>query len=197
MFHLRGLILICIIFFFSTLMAVPKTEKATFAGGCFWCMEGPFESLPGVISVTSGYAGGKEVNSTYEDVSHGRTGHRESVQIEFDPSKIRYEELLKVFWKQIDPTDNGGQFADRGNQYKPGIFYHNKSQKKATEESKRSIAKSGKFSGPIIVEILPFTSFYPAEDYHQNYCKTHPEHYKLYRKGSGREAYLERIWGKH
>ncbi|WP_036043612.1 peptide-methionine (S)-S-oxide reductase MsrA [Leptospira alstonii] len=197
MFHFRVLILVCAVFFFSTLIANPKTEKATFAGGCFWCMEGPFESLPGVISVISGYSGGKEVNPTYEDVGHGRTGHRESVQIEFDPSKIRYEDLLKVFWKQIDPTDGGGQFADRGNQYKTGIFYRDKTQKKAAEESKQRIEKSGKFSGPIVVEIIPFTSFYPAEGYHQNYYKTNPEHYKSYRKGSGREAYLEKIWGKH
>ncbi|AYV56487.1 peptide-methionine (S)-S-oxide reductase [Leptospira kmetyi] len=198
MFHSKVLFSFFLsLFFFSSLFAVPKTEKATFAGGCFWCMEGPFESLPGVISVTSGYSGGKEVNPTYEDVGYGRTGHRESVQIEFDPSKIRYADLLKVFWKQINPTDNGGQFADRGNQYRTGIFYHNDSQKKAAEESKQEIAQSGKFSAPIVVEIIPFTAFYPAEGYHQNYYKTNPDHYKAYRKGSGREAYLENLWGKH
>ncbi|TGM97946.1 peptide-methionine (S)-S-oxide reductase MsrA [Leptospira yasudae] len=197
MFYSKVLIPLGIFFFFSPIWSAPKTEKATFAGGCFWCMEGPFESLDGVISVTSGYSGGKEVNPTYEDVGYGRTGHRESVQIEFDPSKIRYAELLKVFWKQINPTDNGGQFADRGNQYRTGIFYHSEAQKKAAEESKQEIAKSGKFKGPIVVEILPFMAFYAAEGYHQNYYKTNPDHYKAYRKGSGREAYLESVWGKN
>ncbi len=130
MVYFRILIFICLIFFFPNLTAAPKMEKATFAGGCFWCMEGPFESLPGVISVVAGYSGGKEFYPTYEEVSRGKTGHRESVQIEFDSSKIHYEELLTVFWNQIDPTDNGGQFADRGNQYRTGIFYHNQIQKK-------------------------------------------------------------------
>ncbi|WP_036073596.1 peptide-methionine (S)-S-oxide reductase MsrA [Leptospira noguchii] len=193
MFHFKVLISICSIFTFSNLSAVPKMEKATFAGGCFWCMEGPFESLPGVISVVAGYSGGKEFYPTYEEVSRGKTSHRESVQIEFDPSKIRYEELLTVFWNQIDPTDNGGQFADRGSQYKTGIFYHNQTQKKAAEKSKLEISKSGKFSGSIVVEIIPFTSFYPAENYHQNYYKTNSEQYKKYKKYSGREDYLERI----
>ncbi|MCH1911523.1 peptide-methionine (S)-S-oxide reductase MsrA [Leptospira noguchii] len=193
MFHFKVLISICSIFAFSNLSAVPKMEKATFAGGCFWCMEGPFESLPGVISVVAGYSGGKEFYPTYEEVSRGKTGHRESVQIEFDPSKIRYEELLTVFWNQIDPTDNGGQFADRGSQYRTGIFYHNQTQKKAAEKSKLEISKSGKFSGSIMVEIIPFTSFYPAENYHQNYYKTNSEQYKKYKKYSGREDYLERI----
>ncbi|WP_036026622.1 peptide-methionine (S)-S-oxide reductase MsrA [Leptospira noguchii] len=193
MFHFKVLISICSIFAFSNLSAVPKMEKATFAGGCFWCMEGPFESLPGVISVVAGYSGGKEFYPTYEEVSRGKTGHRESVQIEFDPSKIRYEELLTVFWNQIDPTDNDGQFADRGSQYRTGIFYHNQTQKKAAEKSKLEISKSGKFSGSIVVEIIPFTSFYPAENYHQNYYKTNSEQYKKYKKYSGREDYLERI----
>ncbi|EQA73255.1 peptide-methionine (S)-S-oxide reductase MsrA [Leptospira noguchii] len=193
MFHFKVLISICSIFAFSNLSAVPKMEKATFAGGCFWCMEGPFESLPGVISVVAGYSGGKEFYPTYEEVSRGKTGHRESVQIEFDPSKIRYEELLTVFWNQIDPTDNGGQFADRGSQYRTGIFYHNQTQKKAAEKSKLEISKSGNFSGSIVVEIIPFTSFYPAENYHQNYYKTNSEQYKKYKKYSGREDYLERI----
>ncbi|MBM9501533.1 peptide-methionine (S)-S-oxide reductase MsrA [Leptospira sp. 201903071] len=196
MYYSKVFIVFVLLIFLSPLNAGPKTEKATFAGGCFWCMEGPFESLPGVISVTSGYAGGKEVDPTYEDVGNGRTGHRESVQIEYDPSKIRYLDLLRVFWKQINPTDNGGQFADRGNQYRTGIFFHNEAQKKAAEESKKELEKSGKFSAPIVVEILQFTSFYPAEAYHQNYYKTNPDHYKSYRKGSGREAYLENLWGK-
>ncbi|WP_016753229.1 peptide-methionine (S)-S-oxide reductase MsrA [Leptospira kirschneri] len=193
MVYFRILIFICLIFFFPNLTAAPKMEKATFAGGCFWCMEGPFESLPGVISVVAGYSGGKEFYPTYEEVSRGKTGHRESVQIEFDSSKIHYEELLTVFWNQIDPTDNGGQFADRGNQYRTGIFYHNQIQKKTAEKSKQKISKSGKFSGSIVVEIIPVTSFYPAEEYHQNYYKTNSEQYKKYRKYSGREDYLERM----
>ncbi|ASV09564.1 peptide-methionine (S)-S-oxide reductase MsrA [Leptospira interrogans] len=193
MFHFKILIFIYLIFFSFNLTATPKTEKATFAGGCFWCMEGPFESLPGVISVVAGYSGGKEFYPTYQEVSRGKTGHRESVQIEFDSSKIRYEELLTVFWNQIDPTDNGGQFADRGNQYRTGIFYHNQTQKKAAEKSKREISESKKFPGSIVVEIIPFTSFYPAEDYHQNYYKTNSEQYKKYKKYSGREDYLEKM----
>ncbi|XDD50736.1 peptide-methionine (S)-S-oxide reductase MsrA [Leptospira sp. WS92.C1] len=197
MFYSNVFLVFSLLFFFSPLSSDTKTEKATFAGGCFWCMESPFESLPGVISVTAGYAGGKEINPAYEDVANGKTGHRESVQIEYDPSKIQYSELLKVFWRQINPTDNGGQFADRGNQYRTGIFYHNESQKKIAEKSKKELEKSGKFKTPILVEILAFTSFYAAEGYHQDYYKTNREHYKSYRRGSGREAFLESLWGKN
>ncbi|TGK36429.1 peptide-methionine (S)-S-oxide reductase [Leptospira gomenensis] len=196
MFYLR----ICLLLSFGILIAPsyagPKLRKATFAGGCFWCMQGPFKSLPGVVSVTAGYSGGKEISPSYEEVSSGKTGHRESVQIEYDPVKTEYSDLLKIFWKQINPTDDGGQFADRGKHYRTGIFYHDEEQRKIAERSKQEMEKSGRFKGKIVVEIVPYTSFYPAEGYHQNYYKTNPERYKAYRKGSGREAYLERIWGK-
>ncbi|MDV6237241.1 peptide-methionine (S)-S-oxide reductase MsrA [Leptospira ellisii] len=196
MFYLR----ICLLLFLGISIlpsyAGPKRQKATFAGGCFWCMQGPFKSLPGVVSVTAGYSGGKEISPTYEDVSAGKTGHRESVQIEYDPSKTEYYELLRIFWRQINPTDDGGQFADRGKHYRTGIFYHDEAQRKIAERSKTEMEKSGRFKGKITVEIVPYTSFYAAEGYHQNYYQTNPERYKAYRKGSGREAYLERIWGK-
>ncbi|MCR1795496.1 peptide-methionine (S)-S-oxide reductase MsrA [Leptospira sp. id769339] len=174
---------------------IPKLETAIFAGGCFWCMEGPFEKLPGVISVISGYTGGKEKNPTYEDVGYGRTGHRESVLITYDPKKIDYSRLLDTYWRQIDPTDPGGQFADRGNQYKTAIYYKNEAQKKLAQEFKDKIGASGKFSSPIVVEILPASEFYPAEEYHQDYYKKNPAHYKQYRKGSGREDYVKEVWG--
>ncbi|TGK12164.1 peptide-methionine (S)-S-oxide reductase [Leptospira fletcheri] len=173
-----------------------KLETAIFAGGCFWCMEGPFEKLPGVVSVVSGYCGGKEKNPKYEEVGHGQTGHRESVLITYDPEKIKYETLLETYWRQIDPTDDGGQFADRGKQYKTAIFYKNNIQKKMAENSKRSLAMSGKFQKPIVVEILAASDFYPAEEYHQDYYKRNPDHYKQYRKGSGREDYLRKTWGQ-
>ncbi|TGK07607.1 peptide-methionine (S)-S-oxide reductase [Leptospira semungkisensis] len=172
-----------------------NTETAIFAGGCFWCMEGPFEKLPGVISVVSGYTGGKEKNPTYEDVGYGRTGHRESVLVTYDPKKVNYAVLLDTYWRQIDPTDAGGQFADRGNQYRTAIYYKNESQRKLAQEFKDKIGASGKFSAPIAVEILPASEFYPAEEYHQDYYKKNPEHYHSYRKGSGREEYVNRVWG--
>ncbi|PJZ71467.1 peptide-methionine (S)-S-oxide reductase [Leptospira perolatii] len=173
-----------------------KTETAIFAGGCFWCMEPPFEKLPGVQSVISGYSGGKEKNPTYEDVSYGRTSHRESIQVTYNPKMISYEKLLEVFWKQIDPTDDGGQFADRGRQYRTAIFYKGESQRKLAEASKKKLISSGKFSKPIVTEILPAENFYPAEEYHQNYYLKNPDHYKAYRKGSGREDFIEKTWGK-
>ncbi|GBF39212.1 methionine sulfoxide reductase A [Leptospira johnsonii] len=158
-------------------------------------MEGPFEKLPGVISVISGYTGGKEKNPTYEDVGYGRTGHRESVLITYDPKKIDYVKLLDTYWRQIDPTDPGGQFADRGNQYRTAIYYKNEAQRKLAQEFKDKIEASGKFSSPIAVEILPALEFYPAEEYHQDYYKKNPSHYKQYRKGSGREDYVIKVWG--
>ena len=169
-------------------------DKATFAGGCFWCMEPPFENLDGVFEVVSGYAGGEEENPTYQEVSAGMTGHREVVQVVYDPSKVTYEELLEVFWRQIDPTDSGGQFADRGNQYETA-FYHDEEQKILAERSRDELAQSGRFERPIVTEILPAGAFYPAEDYHQDYYKKNSTHYKRYRKGSGREGYLEKTWG--
>ena len=170
-------------------------QKATFAGGCFWCMEPPFENLEGVFEVVSGYSGGSEENPTYQQVSAGMTGHREVVQVVYDPSKVSYEELLEVFWRQIDPTDSEGQFADRGNQYETAIYFHDDEQKMLAEKSRDELAQSGRFDRPIVTEILTAGPFYPAEDYHQDYYKKNSTHYKRYRKGSGREGYLEKTWG--
>ncbi|UCD86090.1 MAG: peptide-methionine (R)-S-oxide reductase MsrB [Deltaproteobacteria bacterium] len=171
-----------------------EARTATFAGGCFWCMEAPFQDLEGVLEVTSGYMGGKLANPTYERVSSGKTGHREVVQITYDPAKVSYGQLLEVFWRQIDPTDDGGQFADRGSQYRTAIFYHDREQKALAEKSRKELGRSGRFPGPIATEIIKATEFYPAEDYHQDYYRTSPAKYKRYQKGSGRQDYLERMW---
>lgn len=175
--------------------AKPELARATFAGGCFWCMEPPFEKIDGVVSVTSGYTGGKETGPSYEEVSSGRTGHVEAVQVKYDPRKVSYDYLLQVFWRQINPTDDGGQFADRGKQYRTGIYVHNQHQKKLAEASKRKLEKSGVFKKPIVTQIIRATAFYPAEGYHQDYYKKNPSHYKQYRRGSGREGFLEKTWG--
>jgi methionine-S-sulfoxide reductase len=169
--------------------------KATFAGGCFWCMEPPFEKLEGVISVTSGYTGGTKQDPTYEEVSSGKTGHAEAVQIVYDPATVTYEKLLEVFWMNIDPTQPDGQFADRGRQYRTAIFYHDEEQKRLAEASRASLERSGKFSRPIVTEVAPASAFYRAEDYHQDYYKKNAIHYKLYRIGSGREGFLKKTWG--
>jgi len=173
-----------------------KLAKATFAGGCFWCMEPPFEKLEGVVSVTSGYTGGKESAPSYQEVSAGRTGHLEAVQVKYDPSQVSYEYLLKVFWRQIDPTDDGGQFADRGKQYRTAIFAYDRTQRELAEASKRQLEKSDVFKAPIVTEIRWAEPFYAAEAYHQDYYKKNPSHYKRYRAGSGRSGFLESIWGK-
>ncbi len=170
-------------------------QTATFAGGCFWCMEPPFAREEGVIKVAVGYAGGKEKNPAYEELCSGRTGHRESVQIAYDASKISYEKLLDIFWQQIDPTDELGQFADKGSQYKTAIFYHDEMQKQLAEKSKLDLEKMKKFEKLIMTEILPFTSFYPAEEHHQGYSRKNPIRYKAYRIGSGRDSYLKGKWG--
>lgn len=172
-----------------------RYEKATFAGGCFWCMESAFDGVEGIVDVVSGYAGGQEPNPSYEEVSTGRTGHVEAVQITFDPEKISYEKLLDIFWRHIDPTDPEGQFADRGPQYRTVIFYHSDEQKRLAESSKEKLSKSGKFSKPIVTDIKPFTTFYPAEDYHQDYHKKFPARYQQYFSGSGREAFIRSVWG--
>lgn len=166
-------------------------EEATFSGGCFWCMQPPFDSLRGVSSTTVGYTGGKEKNPTYDDVCLGKTEHLESVQIVFDPSVITYEKLLDVFWLNVDPTDGGGQFVDRGMHYRTAIFYHSEEQKKIAEESKNKLAESGRYPGPIVTEIRPAMEFYPAEDYHQNFYEKNPIGYASYKMGSGRERYIE------
>jgi len=171
-------------------------KKATFAGGCFWCTESDFEKLPGVVKVTSGYTGGQKENPTYSEVSSGGTGHVEAVQVYYDPAKITYEELLDYFWRHIDPTDGGGQFVDRGSQYRSVIFYHDEEQKRSAEKSKEALGKSGKFNKPVATEIVKLTQFYEAEDYHQDYYKAHSFKYKYYRHGSGRDQFLEKTWGK-
>lgn len=176
--------------------AAERLEKATFAGGCFWCMESPFEKLEGVREVISGYTGGAVVNPTYEQVTTGATGHLESVEVLFDPAKVSYEKLLDVFWKQINPTDAGGQFVDRGSSYRSAIFYHGDEQKRLAEESKKKLAASARFDKPIITPILPAGPFYRAEDYHQDYYKKNPTRYKFYRFNSGRDQFLARVWGK-
>lgn len=167
---------------------------ATFAGGCFWCMEQPFERIDGVEDVIAGYTGGRTENPTYDEVCSGATGHVEAIQVYFDPSRVSYEQLLDVFWRQIDPTDAGGQFADRGNQYRPVIFYHSAEQKQDAEKSKERLVRSGRFAKPIVTDIKTFTQFYKAEDFHQDYYKKCPIRYGLYKKGSGREVYLKDVW---
>ncbi|WP_346428476.1 peptide-methionine (S)-S-oxide reductase MsrA [Alicyclobacillus mengziensis] len=169
-------------------------ELATFAGGCFWCMVKPFDQWPGVVSVTSGYTGGHKENPTYEEVCSGRTGHVEAVQIAFDPLVFPYEKLLDVFWHQIDPTDDGGQFCDRGSSYRTAIFYHSEEQRQIAEASRQALSENGQFSRPIVTPILPATEFYRAEEYHQNFYMKSPQHYRMYRAGSGRDQFLRNIW---
>lgn len=171
-------------------------EKATFAGGCFWCMVPPFEKLDGVSEVISGYTGGHKVNPTYEEVSSGTTGHMEAVEVTYDPTRVSYEKLLNVFWRQINPTDAEGQFVDRGSSYRSAIFYNNEEQKKLAEKSKKELEQSGRFEKPIVTEIRPAGPFYRAEEYHQDYWKKNPIRYKFYRYNSGRDQYLGKIWGK-
>ena len=173
----------------------PVEKVATFAGGCFWCMESPFEKLDGVKEVLSGYTGGSEKDPTYKEVSSGRTGHAESIQVKYDPSRVSYRKLLEVFWRQIDPTDGGGQFADRGDHYRTAIFFHDEEQRRLAETSKAELAKSGRFEKPIVTGIVPAGRFYAAEDYHQDFYKTNPERYRSYRVGSGRAGFLEKTWG--
>jgi peptide-methionine (S)-S-oxide reductase len=170
-------------------------EKATFAGGCFWCMEAPFDHLPGVVSVTSGYTGGKVKNPTYKQVSAGGTGHAEAVQIVFDPSRIGYAQLLEVFWHNTDPTVKDRQFCDIGSQYRTGIFYHGEEQRLAAEKSKEALERSKPFKEPVVTEIVPAGEFYPAEEYHQHYYKKNPIRYRYYRSGCGRDRRLEELWG--
>ena len=170
-------------------------ETATFAGGFFWCMEPPFEALAGVVSVTVGYTGGTEQQPTYEQVSSGKTGHAESIEVRYDGSQVSYERLLEVFWMNIDPTTPNQQFADHGSQYRTAIFYHDEKQRRLAEASKDALARSGTFTSPIVTQIVPASTFYPAEAYHQHYYKTHALRYTLYRIGSGREGFLKKTWG--
>ncbi|MEO8460808.1 MAG: peptide-methionine (S)-S-oxide reductase MsrA [Dokdonella sp.] len=172
-----------------------QTATAIFAGGCFWCMVHPFDQLSGVISVTSGYTGGNTVDPTYEQVSSGSTGHAESVQIIYDPSKIGYAKILDVFWHNIDPLAVDAQFCDHGDQYRSAIFTSDAEQQKVAEESKAKLQASGRFDKPIATQIVPASAFYPAEDYHQDYYKKNPVRYKFYRFNCGRDARLEEVWG--
>jgi peptide-methionine (S)-S-oxide reductase len=177
----------------SAAAAEPQRAIATFAGGCFWCMEGPFETLPGVASVTSGYTGGQKKNPSYEEVSQGTTGHAEAVQIVYDPAKVSYEQLLEIFWHNIDPLTANAQFCDRGGQYRSGIFVHDEAQRRAAEASKARLA--GRFQQKIVTEIVAASIFYPAEEYHQDYYKKNPIRYATYRAGCGRDRRLKALWG--
>jgi peptide-methionine (S)-S-oxide reductase len=199
---LGGLMISLVALFSGTGMAADapgkvsaKLAKATFAGGCFWCMEPPYDKLPGVISTTSGYIGGKTVNPTYQSISSGTTGHAEAVEVVYDPAKITYEKLLDVFWKNIDPTVRDRQFCDSGSQYRSGIFFHDAEQKRLAEASKAALMKSKPFAGDIVTEVTMATTFYPAEDYHQDYYLKNPVRYSIYRNGCGRDARLKQLWG--
>jgi len=172
------------------------TERATFAAGCFWCMEHPFDELPGVISTTSGYTGGHKDHPRYEEVSSGSTGHAEAVQVLFDPKQVSYQQLLDVYWRNSDPTTANRQFCDVGNQYRPAIFYHNTEQKRLAEASKRAIEQSRPFASPVVTEIVAATPFWPAEEYHQDYYLKNPLRYKFYRYNCGRDQRLEQLWGE-
>lgn len=174
----------------------PELATATFAGGCFWCMEAPFDKLDGVVSTTSGYTGGNVDHPSYEEVSSGTTGHAEAVEIVYDPAKVSYEELLEVFWVNVDPTDAKGQFCDRGSQYRSGIFYHSDEQRRLAEASKKKVDASGRLPKPVVTQVTEATAFYRAEEYHQDYYQRHAFRYKLYRRGCGRDGVLEKLWGE-
>jgi peptide-methionine (S)-S-oxide reductase len=202
--HVPGLPLIIGMLFMGLLASAQATKdhtssdrlaKATFAGGCFWCMEPPFDKLDGVISTTSGYTGGHKENPTYEEVSSGTTGHAEAIQIAYDPEKIRYGELLQIFWRNIDPTDGGGQFCDRGTQYRTAIFYHDEEQRRLAQQSRQAVIDSKGFK-EIATEITAASTFYPAEEYHQDYYKKNPVRYKFYRYSCGRDKRLKELWGE-
>ena len=169
--------------------------KATFAGGCFWCMEGPFDQVPGVVSTTSGYTGGSVKRPSYEQVSTGTTGHAESVEVLYDPTKVGYAQLLEVFWHNVDPTDGGGQFCDRGNQYRTAVFFHDDEQRRLAEQSKKDLEASGKLKRPIVTQVVPAGEFYAAEDYHQDFYKKNAFRYRYYRLNCGRDARLKELWG--
>jgi peptide-methionine (S)-S-oxide reductase len=179
----------------ATPAPAPGQAVATFAGGCFWCMEPPYDKLPGVVATISGYTGGRTANPTYEQVSSGSTGHAEAVQVIYDPKKVSYEKLLEVYWVNVDPTVKDRQFCDTGTQYRTAIFYHDEAQRKAAEASKAAIEKSKPFKEPIVTPIEMAGAFYPAEEYHQDYYKKNPVRYNFYRTGCGRDARLKQLWG--
>jgi len=175
--------------------ATQATAKATFAGGCFWCMEEAFDKVPGVIATTSGYMGGQTKNPTYEQVSTGRSGRAEVVQVEYDPAKVTYEKLLDAFWRNIDPTQKDAQFCDHGTQYRSAVFYHNDEQRRAVEASRTALAGNKPFKGEIVTQVAKADVFYPAEGYHQDYYQKNPVRYQFYKSGCGREARLKELWG--
>jgi peptide-methionine (S)-S-oxide reductase len=181
---------------FITISAFAEEQTAIFAGGCFWCMQGPFDKLDGVLATKAGYTGGTKENPTYEETSSGRTGHRESVEVKFDSKKVTYKKLLDTFWENIDPLDSKGQFCDQGEQYTSAVFYLNDEQKKIFESSKAELEKQAKFKGKIETKILPAKKFYAAEDYHQAYYKKNPVRYNYYRTSCGRDKRLKELWGK-
>lgn len=193
----RVVLLFLVVLLPASAHAAPPAPRATatFAGGCFWCMEPPFDKLPGVISTTAGYTGGNTKNPTYEEVSDGGTGHTEAVQVVYDPAKVTYEKLLYVFWRNIDPLSADKQFCDTGNQYRSSIFVHDAEQKRLAEQSKAQLEKSGKLGGAIVTPIVQAGVFYPAEEYHQDYYQKNPLRYKFYRKSCGRDKRLEKLWG--
>jgi peptide-methionine (S)-S-oxide reductase len=176
-------------------LSASRLEKATFAGGCFWCMEEVLDRLDGVVTTTSGYIGGQKGNPTYEEVSAGGTGHAEAVQITYDGAKVDYEKILELFWRNIDPTTPNKQFCDVGSQYRAAIFYHDQTQKRLAEDSKKMVERTKKFSEPIVTEIIPASEFYPAEEYHQNFYQKNPIRYKFYKYSCGRAQRLQQLWG--
>lgn len=180
----------------SEAQSAPTSAKAYFAGGCFWCMEEAFEKVDGVLAVVSGYMGGTVANPTYEQVSAGQTGHAESVEVSYDPSKVTYQKLLDAFWRNIDPITTNAQFCDHGNQYRSAVFYMADEEKRLAEESKRAIEQSKQFPAPIVTQLVQASTFYPAEDYHQDYYKKNPLRYKYYKFSCGRAQRLEALWGK-
>jgi len=187
--------LLMILFTGAAMSSEGKKAEAIFAGGCFWCMEPPYSFIDGVIDVSAGYTGGHVDNPTYNQVSSGRTGHYEAIRIIYDPEKVSYDKLLDIFWQNIDPTDDGGQFADRGTQYLTAIFYADEGQKAAAEASIKRLNESHKFNQPVATALLPAKKFYPAEEYHQDYYKKNPEHYNSYKVGSGRAGFIKKTWG--
>lgn len=202
--RLKLFVLVLALLLFSTEFHANKGDKkkmshlsiATFAGGCFWCLQPAFDATPGVSHTVVGYTGGKTTNPSYAEVSSGRTGHYEAIQLQYDPKIVSYETLITTFWHQIDPTDTEGQFADKGTHYQTAIFYHSKSQEVLAKIAKQKLDKSGQFSKPIATKILPATVFYPAEEEHQKYYQKRTLHYQLYKKGSGRADYIEKTWKK-
>jgi peptide-methionine (S)-S-oxide reductase len=190
-----GALALCALLLGAVAGAEEQAAKATFAGGCFWCMQPAYDAVPGVISTNVGYTGGHTKDPSYHEVGSGTTGHAESIEVAYDPKKVSYEKLLEVFWRNIDPTDANGQFCDKGNQYRSAIFYHDDAQKRLAEQSKKDVAKALKVPGPIVTEIVPASTFYSAEDYHQSYYKKNPLRYRFYRRGCGRDNRLEEVWG--